>query len=134
MNNTVVKFRPALLAAFCVFVAIGGLSYLSLFLVAPPDIDVLFAGHVALNSHAVLIDILRQITGWRCLPSDGPLFLVCRMRWLVSIPTELAHQPALGTRLIVLASAPFIAASIALCETYIRTPPSRPKSSRAGGT
>ena len=123
MNNTVVKFRPALLAAFCVFVAIGCLSYLSLFLVAPPDIDVLFAGRVPLNSHAVLIEILRQITGWRCLPSDGPLFLVCRMRWLVSIPTELAHQPALGTRLIVLASAPFIAVSIAFYETYIRTPP-----------
>ena len=123
MNNTVVKFRPALLVAFGVFVAIACLAYLSLFLVAPPDIDILFAGRVPLNSHTVLIQIFRQITGWRCAPSDGPLFLACRMRWLVSIPTELAHQPALGARLIVLALAPFIAASVAFHETYIRTPP-----------
>ncbi|MET4235196.1 hypothetical protein ABIA85_008504 [Bradyrhizobium sp. LA6.10] len=123
MNNTAVKFRPALLVAFSVFVAIACIAYLSLFLVAPPEIDVLFAGWVPLNSHAVLIQIFRQLTGWRCLPSDGPLFVVCRMRWLVSIPTELARQPALATRLIVLASAPFVAAGIAFYETYIRTPP-----------
>lgn len=122
MNNTVVKFRPALLVALGVFVVIACVAYLSLFLVAPPDIDVLFAGRVPLNSHAVLIQIFRQITGWRCAPSDGPLFLVCRMRWLVSLPTELARQPALTSRLIVLASAPFVAAGIAFCETYIRTP------------
>jgi hypothetical protein len=123
VNNTVIKFRPAVLVAFCVFVAIACLAYLSLFLVAPPDVDVLFAGRVPLNSNAVLIQIIRQITGWRCSPSDGPLFLFCRMRWLVSIPIELARQPALGTRLIVLALAPFIAASVAFHETYIRTPP-----------
>lgn len=123
MNNTIVKFYPALLVAFCIFIAIGCLSYLSLFLVAPPDVDLLFAGRVPLNSHPVLIEIFRQITGWRCSVSDGPLFVTCRMRWVVNIPAQLAGEPKLGARLMALGLTPFIAASVAFYETFTRTPP-----------
>ena len=123
MNDRIVKFRPAVRTAFCVFASTALVAYASLFVVAPPGVEILFSGVVPLNGHVALGEIFKELTGWRCSPSDGPLFVICRSRWLFEIPRQLVEQHVQLDRLIDLATTPFIAATVTFFLTYIRTPP-----------
>lgn len=123
MTDRIVKFRPALLTALIAFAATALLAYASLFIVAPPSVEVKFAGRVPLNGSVALGEIYKELTAWRCSFSDGPFYLICRWRWLFEIPRQLVEDRIQVDRLINLASAPFIAALVAFFLTYIRTPP-----------
>jgi hypothetical protein len=123
MTDRIIKFRPALLTALFSFKVIAILAYASLFIVAPPMIDVLFAGHVSLNSSIATGEIWKELTAWRCGSSDGPFYLICRFRWLIEIPRQLVEDHVQFGRLIKLATTPFVAAGIAFFLTYVRTPP-----------
>jgi Type IV secretion-system coupling protein DNA-binding domain len=123
MTDRIVKFRPALLTALIAFAATALLAYASLFIVAPPGVEVKFAGRVPLNGSVALGEIYKELTAWRCSLSDGPFYLICRWRWLFEIPQQLVEDRVQVDRLINLASAPFIAAVVAFFLTNIRTPP-----------
>src|ERR1700686_2408611 len=113
MTDRIVKFRPALLTALIAFAATALLAYASLFIVAPPSVEVKFAGRVPLNGSVALGEIYKELTAWRCPLSDGPFALICRWRWLFEIPRQLGADRIQGHPLINLVSAPFIAPLVA---------------------
>lgn len=123
MTDRIVKFRPATLTAFYAFAATAVLAYASLFVVASPNVEIKFAGVVPLNGHVALGEIFKELTAWRCSSSDGPLYIICRFRWLFEIPRQLVEERVQLNRLIDLATTPFVAATVAFFLTYIRTPP-----------
>jgi hypothetical protein len=122
MTDRIVKFRPAILTALCAFATTAVLAYASLFVVAPPNVEILFAGVVPLNGHVALGEIFKELTAWRCSSSDGPLYIICRFRWLFEIPRQLIEEHVQLDRLIDLATTPFVAATVAFFLTYVRTP------------
>jgi GTPase SAR1 family protein len=118
------KFAPAILAALGAFTITALLAVASLFAIAPPMVFVKFVGDVALNSPIVFEKIGEELTGWRCdIPYDGPVYIACRLRWLLDIPTAMAGSPLVWTRFENLAIALVIAASAAFIMTYRLTPP-----------
>jgi Type IV secretion-system coupling protein DNA-binding domain len=123
MTDRIVKFYPALLTALIAFAATAFLAYASLFIIASPSVDVKFAGRVPLNGAVALGEIYKELTAWRCGNSDGPLYLICRFRWVYEIPRQLVEDHVQVDRLMYLAFAPFIATLVAFFETYVRTPP-----------
>ena len=123
MTDRIVKFRPALLIALIAFAAIALLAFASLFIIASPSLDIKFAGRVPLNGAVAQGEIYKELTAWRCSNSDGPFYLICRLRWLYEIPRQLVEDRIQVDRLMYLAFTPFIAALVAFFETYIRTPP-----------
>jgi hypothetical protein len=123
MTDHIIKFRPAILTAISAFAVTALLAYASLFIVSPPMVDILFAGRVPLNSFVALGEIFKELTAWRCGSSDGPLFLICRFRWVFAIPRQLVEDQVQLERLIRLSTTPFVAAATAFFLTYLRTPP-----------
>jgi hypothetical protein len=123
MTDRIIKLRPALLAALFSFTVTGILAYASLFIVAPPSVDILFAGHVPVNSSVAIGEIWKELTAWRCGNSDGPFYLICRFRWLFEIPGQLIENNVQLDRLIRLSTTPVVAAATTLFLTYLRTPP-----------
>ena len=113
MTDRIVKFYPALLTALFAFAATAFLAYASLFIVASPSVDVKFAGRVPLNGAVALGEIYKELTAWRCGNSDGPLYLICRFRWVYEIPRQLVEDHVQVDRLMYLAFAPFIATLVA---------------------
>jgi hypothetical protein len=66
MNNPIRLFQPAVTVAFgaALITLIAGV--ISLFLVAPPTVSVLFHGDVSLTSDVALHEILQNLRGERC--------------------------------------------------------------------
>src|ERR1700676_2198590 len=104
MTDRIIKFRPALLSALFSFTVTALLAYVSLFIVAPPMVDVLFAGQVPLNSSVAIGEIWKELTAWRCGNSDGPFYLICRFRWVFEIPRQLIENNVQLDRLIRLST------------------------------
>jgi hypothetical protein len=123
MTDRIIKVRPALLTALFSFTVTALLAYVSLFIVAPPMVDVLFAGHVPLNSSVAIGEIWKELTAWRCGNSDGPFYLICRFRWVFEIPRQLIENNVQLDRLIRLSTTPVVAAATTFFLTYLRTPP-----------
>jgi Type IV secretion-system coupling protein DNA-binding domain len=123
MTDRIIKFRPAVLTALFSFIVTAVIAYASLFIVAPPMVDVLFAGYVSMNSSVAIGEIWKELTAWRCGNSDGPFYLICRFRWVFDIPQQLIENNVQLDRLIRLSTTPVVAAATTFFLTYLRTPP-----------
>lgn len=121
MNNPIRLFRPALLVALgaALITLIAGV--ISLFLVAPPTVEVLFHGNVSLASEVALHEILQNLRGERCGHLSWPV--VCRLDWIRAIAVQLLDSPIGTNRLATIGLGVLAASGFAFFFAYADTPP-----------
>ena len=121
MNNLVRLFRPALLAALGAALITLVAGMISLFVIAPPTVGVLFHGNVSLASDVAVHEILQNIRGERCGYSSWPI--VCRLDWIRAIAAQLLESPIGAHRLVTIALGVLAASGVAFSFAYADTPP-----------
>lgn len=122
MNNSIRLLRPAVLVALGAAALTGLIGIISLFLIQPPTITMLFHGRVSLASGLVFHEILLELAGERCTPLGWPV--VCRLDWIAGIAKQLLASPIAAPPLASIGVAMTAASLVAFFSTYGDTPPS----------
>lgn len=120
MINPVRRFRPALFVAFGAALITLAAGITSLFVVAPPTVEMLFHGHVSLASDVAIHEILQSLRGERC----GPLSwsIICRLDWMQAVAAQLWDSPIGAQRLTMIGLSILIAGGFAFFFAYEDTP------------
>ena len=121
MNNPIRLFQPALLVALGAALITLVAGAISLFLIAPPTVEVLFHGNVSLASDVAFHEILQNLRGEKCGHSSWPI--VCRLDWIRAIAAQLLESPIGARRLATIALAVLAASGFAFFFAYADTPP-----------
>ena len=121
MTDSIRLFRPALLAALAAGILTFIVGVLSLFLIAPPTVEVLFHGQVSLASDVALHEILQNLWGHRCTHLSWPV--VCRLHWVKAIAEQLLDSPMGANRLAMIGVGIAAASGFAFLFAYADTPP-----------
>lgn len=120
MTDWVRLFRPALLAALGAGVVTFTAGILALFLVHPPNVEVMFHGPVSLSSDVTVDQILRNLRGERCSDLSWPV--VCRLHWMISIAGQLSDMSTGASRLATIGLGVVVASAFAFVFAYADTP------------
>ncbi|MDU6831429.1 MAG: type IV secretion system DNA-binding domain-containing protein [Bradyrhizobium sp.] len=121
MNNSIRLFRSALLVALGAALITLVAGIISLFVVAPPTVEVLFHGNVSLASDVAIHEILQNLRGERCGHLSWPV--VCRLDWIRAIAVQLLDSPIGTNRLATIALGVLAASGFAFFFAYADTPP-----------
>lgn len=121
MNNPIRLFRSALFVAFGAGLITLVAGVISLFLVAPPTVEVLFHGNVSLASEMAIDEILQNLRGERCGYLSWPV--VCRLDWIRAITVQLLDSPIGASRLAMIGLGVLAASGFAFCFAHADTPP-----------
>jgi len=122
MIDRIRSFRPAVLTALATAVAVAIVGIISLLIVSPPMIKMLFSDPVSLASEQMLAEILLELTGVRCPAEPGWRFIACRFDWLGGIGAQLMASPMMVVRLQFIIAAIGAASVLAFLDTYMETP------------
>jgi len=120
MTDSIRMFRPALMAALGAGTMTFIVGVMSLFLIAPPAVEVLFHGQVSLASDIALHEILENIWGHRCTHSSWPV--VCRLDWMKAIAEQLLDSPTGANRLATIGLGVLAAGGLAFVFAHADTP------------
>lgn len=121
MSNPVRLFRSALVVALGAALITLVAGVMSLFLVAPPTVEVLFHGQVSLASDVAMHEIFQNLQGERCGHGGWPI--VCRLDWIWAIGKQLLETSAGASRLAAIGLGVLAAGGFAFCFAYADTPP-----------
>lgn len=121
MNNPIRLFRSALLVALGAAVITLVAGIISLFVVSPPIVEMLFHGKVSLAGDVAIHEIFWNLRGERCGHLSWPV--MCRLDWIRSIVAQLLESPIGTSRLATIGLAVLAASALAFWFAYTDTPP-----------
>lgn len=120
MIDSVRLFRPALLAALGAGIVTFIAGVLSLFLVSPPTVEMLFHGQVSVASDVAIHEIFKNLSGERCTQLSWPV--ICRLDWMKAIAEQLLDTSAGASRLATIALGVLTASGFTFFFAYTDTP------------
>lgn len=120
MTDTIRLFRPALLVALGAAILTSLAGILSLFVISPPTVEMLFHGRVSLASVIAIDEIFRDLMGERCSHLDWPV--VCRLDSITAIANQLMSTRTGTIRLAFIGFGVTTASLFAFFFAYADTP------------
>lgn len=121
MSDSIRVFKWAILIGLSAGFLTGILGIISLLVISPPMIKILFHEPVSLASQIVFNEIIVELAGDRCGLLDWPI--VCRLGWINGITQQLMASPMMAQRAAAIVMGIAAATLVAFFSTYAHTPP-----------